>query len=50
MSSIRNDINLLILASTSNVLTYPLVLGIIKANDIISLSKYPIKYLELVLF
>ena len=33
---------------TLNVLTYALILGIIKTNGLISLSKYPIKYLELV--
>ena len=30
-----------------NVLRHPLTLGIIKANDLIDLLKYPIKYLEL---
>ena len=34
---------------TLNVLTYPLMLGIIKTNGIIALSNFiPIKYLELV--
>ena len=31
-----------------NVLTYPPILGIIKTNSLISLSKYPIKYSGLV--
>ena len=45
----RKDINLLILSSTLNVLTYPLILGIIKTNGLIALSNFiPIKYLELV--
>ena len=45
----RKDINLLILSSTLNVLTYPLILGIIKTNGLIDLSNFiPIKYLELV--
>ena len=51
-SSIRKDINLLILSlspfSTLNVLIYPLILGIIKTNALIVLSKYLFKYLELV--
>ena len=47
-SSIQKDVNLLILSSTLNVSTYPLVLGIIKTNGLIALSKYSIKYLELV--
>ena len=34
------------LYSTLNALTYPLILGIIKTNGLIVLSKYPIKYLE----
>ena len=33
---------------TLNVLAYPLILGIIKTNGLIALSKYSIKYLELV--
>ena len=33
---------------TLNVLTYPLILGIIKANGLITLSKYHVKYLQLV--
>ena len=44
----RKDINLLVLSSALNALTYPLILGIIETNGPISLSKYPIKYLELV--
>ena len=47
-SSIRKDTNLLFPSLTLNVLTYPLVLGIIKTNSLIVLSKYPIKCLELV--
>ena len=35
-------------SSTLDVLTYPLILSIIKTYDLIALSKYPIKYLELV--
>ena len=31
-----------------NVLTHPLILGIIKTNILTALSEYPIKYLELV--
>ena len=46
-SSIQKDINLLILSSTLNVSTYPLVLGIMKTNGLIASSKYSIKYLEL---
>ena len=50
-SSIRKDINLLFLflspSLTLNVLTYPLILGIIKTNGPMALSKYPIQYLEL---
>ena len=34
--------------SPLNVLTYLLILGIIKTHGLIVLSKYPIKYLELV--
>ena len=33
---------------TLNVLTYPLISGIIKTDSLIVLSKYQIKYLELV--
>ena len=33
---------------TLNVLTYPLILGIIKTNGLIALSKYAIHELELV--
>ena len=51
-SSIQKDINLLFLflspSLTSYVLTYPLILGNIKTNGLITLSKYPIKYLQLV--
>ena len=47
-SSIQKDVNLLILSSTLNVSTYPLVLGIMKTNGLIASSKYSIKYLELV--
>ena len=42
------DFNLLFHSLTLNVLTYPLILGIIKTNGLIVLSQYPIKYLELV--
>ena len=47
-SSIRKGSNLLILFSNLNVLTYPILLGIIKTNGLTYLSKYPIKYLGLV--
>ena len=47
-SPIWRDINLFFLSSTLNVLTYLFILGIIKTNGVTSLSKYPIKYLELV--
>ena len=50
-SFIRKDINLLFLflslPLSSNVLTYPLILGNIKTNDLITSSDYPIKHLEL---
>ena len=36
------------LSLTLNVLTYPLILGKTKTNGLITLSRYPIKYLELV--
>ena len=39
---------MLILSPSLSVLTCPLVLDIIKTNGFIFLSKYPIKYLELV--
>ena len=42
----RKDINLLFPSLTLNVLANPLV-GIIKTNGLIVLSKHPIKYLEL---
>ena len=45
--SIRKDINLMFLSPTLNVSTYPIILGITKTNGLISLSKYPVKYLEL---
>ena len=45
-SSIQKDINLLFPSLILNVLTYPLILGIIKTNGLIVLSKYQIKYLE----
>ena len=44
-SYIQKEINLLSFL-TLNVLTYPLILGIIKSNCLIALSKYPIQYLE----
>ena len=51
-SSIQKDINLLFLSlfssSAWNALTYLLPLGNIKTNGLITLSNYPIKYLELV--
>ena len=49
-SCIKKDINLLSLFSPSalNIVTYPLALGNIKTNCLITLSKYPIEYLELV--
>ena len=40
--------NLLFPSLTINILTYPLILGIIKTIGLIALSKYSIKYLELV--
>ena len=50
-SSIRKDVKLLFvslsLSLTLNVLTYPLILGNIKTNGLITLSKYQMKYLEL---
>ena len=53
LSTLKN-INLIFLFSspflTLNVLTYPLILSNIKTNGLITLSKYQIKYLELVLF
>ena len=48
----EKDINLLFAtlspSFTVTVLTYSLILGIIATNGAIALSKYPIKYLELV--
>ena len=45
------DINLLFLSLspslTFNVVTYPLILGNIRFNGLITVSKYPIKYLKL---
>ena len=38
----------MIFSSALNVLIYPLILGIIRNNGLIALSKYPIKYFELV--
>ena len=50
-SSIRKDVKLLFvslsLSLTLNVLTYPLILGNIKTNGLITLFKYQMKYLEL---
>ena len=50
-SSIRKDIKLLFLflspSSSLKNLTNPLILGKIKTNGFIALSKYPTKYLEL---
>ena len=51
-SSILKDINFLFLSLspslTLHVLTYPLILGIVKTNGLIALSHFiPIKYLEL---
>ena len=48
LSSIQEDINFFVLTSALSVLTYPPILGIIKTNGLLSLSKYPIKYSELV--
>ena len=39
----QKGINLLFPSLTLNVLTYPLILGIIKTIGLIALSKYPIK-------
>ena len=51
-SSVRKEISLLFLSlspsSTLNALINPLILGNMKINGLITLSKYPIKYLELV--
>ena len=49
-SCIKKDINLLSLFSSLalNIVTYPLAFGNIKTNGLITLSKYPIEYLELV--
>ena len=47
-SSVRKNINLLCPSLTLNVLKYRLVLGIIKTNGLMVLSKHPIKFLELV--
>ena len=44
----QKDINLLVPSLPLNVLTYPLILSIIKTNGLIVLCKYPIKLLELV--
>ena len=41
--------NILMFTSlTLNILIYPIILGIIKTNGLMVLSKYPIKYLQLV--
>ena len=49
--TIGKDINLLFSSLspslTLNVSTHPLILGNIKTNGLITLAKYPIKYLEL---
>ena len=49
---IQKDINLLFLSLLSSltliVLTYPLILDNIQTDGLITLSKYPIKYLELI--
>ena len=44
----RKDINLSFPFLNLNVLTYPLILSIIKTNDLIALSKYSTKYLVLI--
>ena len=41
----RKDIHLLF--ASLNVLAYPLTIGNIKTNGLITSFKYPIKYLEL---
>ena len=50
--SILKGFNLLFLSLFAtlslNFLTYPLILGNTKTKDLINLSKYPTKYLELV--
>ena len=46
----QKDINVSFDSLNLNVLTYPLILDIIKTNGLIVLSKYPLKYLELVFF
>ena len=48
LSYILKDFNLLFLSSTLKFLTYPVILDIIKANGLVALSEYQIKYLELV--
>ena len=42
------DVNLLFPFLTLNVIAYPLILDIFKTTGLTVLSKYPIKYLELV--
>ena len=49
-TSIYLFLNFLSPSLTLNALTYPLPSGNIKTNDLIILSKYPIKYLESLLF
>ena len=46
--SIGKDTALLFLSITLIVLMYPLILGEIKTNGLLTSSKYPVKYLELV--
>ena len=52
-SSTRKDINLLFLflylPLTLNVSTNPFISGNIKTSDLVTSSKYPIKYLRIVL-
>ena len=45
LSSIRKDVKLIFYSQ--KFLTYPLIVGNIKTNCLVTSSKYPIKYLEL---
>ena len=45
-SFIGEDINFLFLSLPLKNLTYPLILGNIKTNGLINLSKYPTEYLK----
>ena len=47
-SFIQKDINLLLLYLSLNILSNPLICGNIKTNNLLTLSEYLVKYLELV--